>query len=159
MILPEVLEPDLRVVFCGTAAGAESARRGAYYAGPGNAFWATLHDVGFTPRRLQPAEYRELLRYDIGLTDICKVSSGADREIGGADFDIPRLVGSLNAYRPAWIAFNGKNAAKAALGSGVQYGKQAELLGPSAVFVLPSTSGAARGFWDVRYWRELAEAV
>jgi len=29
--------------------------------------------------------------------------------------------------------FNGKNAAKAALSSGVQYGKQAELLGPSAV--------------------------
>jgi len=80
-----------------------------------------------------PAEYRELLRYGIGLTDICKVSSGADRRIGGGDFDVPRLVGLLKSYRPAWIAFNGKNAAKAALSSGVQYGKQAELLGPSAV--------------------------
>ena len=42
-ILPDVLEPGLRVVFCGTAAGKASARAGAYYAGPGNAFWPTLH--------------------------------------------------------------------------------------------------------------------
>jgi double-stranded uracil-DNA glycosylase len=34
-VLPDVLGPGLRVVFCGTAAGAVSAVRGAYYAGPG----------------------------------------------------------------------------------------------------------------------------
>jgi hypothetical protein len=27
------------------------------------------------------------------------------------------------------------------------------------VFVLPSPSGAARGFWDVGYWHQLAEIV
>jgi G:T/U-mismatch repair DNA glycosylase len=38
-ILPDVLQPDLKVVFCGTAAGTQSAQAGAYYAGRGNYFW------------------------------------------------------------------------------------------------------------------------
>ena len=42
-ILPDVLGPNLKVVFCGTAAGAVSAKRRAYYAGPGNKFWQTIH--------------------------------------------------------------------------------------------------------------------
>lgn len=31
-ILPDVLKPGLKVVFCGTAAGNRSATNGAYYA-------------------------------------------------------------------------------------------------------------------------------
>ncbi len=38
-ILPDVLQPDLRVIFCGTAAGTQSAQLGAYYTGRGNYFW------------------------------------------------------------------------------------------------------------------------
>ena len=33
-VLPDVLAPDLHVVFCGTAPGTRSARDGAYYAHP-----------------------------------------------------------------------------------------------------------------------------
>ena len=33
-ILSDLLQPGLRLVFCGTAAGAVSAAKGAYYAGP-----------------------------------------------------------------------------------------------------------------------------
>ena len=115
-ILPDVLEPGLRVVFCGTAAGKASARAGAYYAGPGNAFWPTLHEVGLTPRRLEPGEFRELPRYGIGLTDMCKLRSGSDAEVGTDGFDVGRLVAALDEYAPAWIAFTSKNAGRAALG-------------------------------------------
>ena len=41
-VLPDILQPGLRVVFCGTAAGRASAKARAYYAGPGNSFWKTL---------------------------------------------------------------------------------------------------------------------
>jgi TDG/mug DNA glycosylase family protein len=37
-ILPDVLMPGLKLVFCGTAAGTVSARRGQYYAHPQNRF-------------------------------------------------------------------------------------------------------------------------
>ncbi|MGQ0662670.1 MAG: hypothetical protein ACT4P2_03585 [Pseudomonadota bacterium] len=45
------------------------------------------------------------------------------------------------------------------LGRPVDYGRQPETIGPTAIFVLPSTSGAARGFWDERVWRNLAAFV
>ncbi len=35
-MLKEVLQKDLKVVFCGTAKGKASATKGFYYAGPGN---------------------------------------------------------------------------------------------------------------------------
>ena len=53
-VLPDVLAPGLRIVFCGTAAGTVSARRGAYYAHPQNRFWPALHAVGLTPRLMRP---------------------------------------------------------------------------------------------------------
>ena len=55
--LPDQLQPHLRLVFVGTAAGQRSADMGHYYAGPGNRFWRTLHEVGITPRRYEPHEF------------------------------------------------------------------------------------------------------
>jgi TDG/mug DNA glycosylase family protein len=147
------------VVFCGTALGTVAARKRAYYAGPGNAFYRTLWEIGLTPRRLEPAEYEELLDYGIGLTDICKTKSGSDQEVGRGGFDVERLVALLEENRPAWIAFNGKNSASGAFGHPVDYGLQEERLGGVRAFVLPSTSGAARRYWDIAYWRELARVV
>lgn len=159
MILADAIRPGLRVVFCGTALGAVAARKRAYYAGPGNAFYETLWRIGLTPRRLQPAEYEELLEYGIGLTDICKTRSGSDQEVGRGGFDVERLVTLLEENRPGWIAFNGKNSASGAFGHPVDYGSQEERLAGVTAFVLPSTSGAARRYWDIAYWRELAKVV
>jgi TDG/mug DNA glycosylase family protein len=153
------MRPGLRVVFCGTALGAKSAQVGAYYAGPGKAFWATLYEVGLTPRRLRPQEYRELLSFGIGLTDLCKTRSGSDEAVGKNAFDIERLVSGLRRCSPGWVAFTGKNSAQGALGRSVAYGPQAERLGGVPVYVLPSTSGAARRFWDIRPWQDLARVA
>ena len=158
-MLPDVLEPGLDLVLCGTAPGAASARAGAYYAGPGNAFWPTLHAVGLTPVRLLPAEFARLPEFGIGLTDIAKTTSGSDVEVGRAGFDVPRLEAAVAATGAALLAFNGKNAAGAALGRVPGYGPQPETLGDAAVWVLPSTSGAARRFWDLGPWEELAGAL
>jgi double-stranded uracil-DNA glycosylase len=158
-ILPDVLAPGMRVVFCGTAPGRASARAGAYYAGPGNRFWATLYEVGLTPVLLRPTEYARLAEFGVGLTDISKTASGSDREVGRQGFDPGRLATVIADVAPAHLAFNGKNAAKSVLGGAPRYGRQAGEIGGAAVWVLPSTSGAARGFWDVAPWRELARAA
>ncbi|MBS0550753.1 MAG: mismatch-specific DNA-glycosylase [Proteobacteria bacterium] len=155
-VLPDVLAPGLRVVFCGTAPGTASVRAGAYYAGPGNGFWRTLYEVGLTPILLHPAEFARLPEFGIGLTDISKTASGSDQEVGRRGFDPARLEAAIAAASPAHLAFNGKNAARGALGRPVDYGTQPERLGGAEVWVLPSTSGAARGFWDIGPWRELA---
>lgn len=148
----------MRVVFCGTAAGTASARARAYYAGPSNAFWQALHLTGLTPFELVPAEYERLPEYGIGLTDICKTSYGSDAEVGTVEFDVAGLQEKIGGAEPGYLAFNGKNAARGALERDVAYGLQDEQLGGAAVWVLPSTSGAARRFWKIEPWQELALA-
>jgi TDG/mug DNA glycosylase family protein len=157
-VLPDILPPGLRLVFCGTAAGTASAKARAYYAGPGNSFWATLHATGLTPKQLKPAEFARLPEFGIGLTDICKVRHGSDEEVGTVEFDVAALTEKIAAAEPAILAFNGKNAARGALERDVAYGLQDERLGGAALWVLPSTSGAARRFWKIEPWRELAVA-
>ena len=159
-VLPDVLARGLAVVFCGTAASPESARLGAYYAGPGNRFWEVLYRTGLTPRRLRPAEFREVARFGIGLTDIVKTASGRDAEVPKSSYDVAGFAARMERARPRAIGFNGKNAARACLGGGrLDYGRQARRLGAATLFVLPSTSAAARRYWDDSHWRALAGFV
>jgi len=155
-VLPDVLAPDLAVVFCGTAVSAASALRGAYYAGPGNAFWPTLFKVGLTPRLFAPEEYRDLTRYGLGLTDIVKTASGADHSLSDEHFDSARLRKAVLKYRPRVLAFTSKRAAREFVGHRVDYGVLSEEVGETTLFVLPSPSGAARRYWSEEPWRELA---
>jgi TDG/mug DNA glycosylase family protein len=156
-VLPDVLAANLRVVFCGTAAGRKSAEVGAYYAGPGNRFWPTLHEIGLTPRQLAPAEFHDVMAFGIGLTDIVKTASGGDHELDPGDFDAVGLRAKMWRHAPLALAFNGKHSAKAFFGTNkIEYGRQTEALGGTALFVLPSTSAAARRYWDIAPWRGLA---
>ena len=154
-----MLEHGLRIVFCGTAAGAVAARVGAPYAGPGNRFWWVLHEVGLLPRELRPAEFRALPRYGLGLTDVAKYASGSDSSLARSDFDPAAVVKKIERYAPDVLAFVGKRAAQEVLAGRVSYGPQPVKIGASDVWVVPSTSGAARGAWDIRPWRALAAAV
>ena len=156
-VLPDVLTPGLRVVFCGSAAGRRSAEVGAYYAGPGNKFWPILHQIGLTPRPFQPQQYREVLACGIGLTDLAKGRSGADHQLADAAYDPPRLKRAIERLQPGALAFNGKRAGQLFCGGRVDYGPQPVGCGATAVFVLPSTSGAARRFWVEGPWWALAD--
>ncbi len=161
-VLPDVLAPGLRVVFCGTPSRTRSARDPAHYPHPPNYFWPTLHAVGLTPERLPPAQFRRVLAFGIGLTDVAKHAFGADAELPSTAFDAAALRRKLVRFRPRVIAFTSKNAARAGLGlrsQAIAYGEQASRLANCRVFVLPSPSGQARGFWDIAPWRELAQAV
>jgi TDG/mug DNA glycosylase family protein len=155
-IVPDVLAPGLRLVFCGTAPSRASAAARAYYAKPGNRFWPALHAAGFTPRRFQPTEYPLLLELGIGLTDLCKDHSGNDDELPSGALDAARLRQKIERYRPGAVAFTSKNAARAFLARDVAYGWQAEQVGSARLYVLPSPSGQATRFWDERPWRALA---
>jgi TDG/mug DNA glycosylase family protein len=159
-VLPDVLAPGLRVVFCGVAPGRVSAARRAYYAGPGNKFWPTLFRIGLTPRPFQPHEYPQVLALGLGLTDVCKTAFGADHELARDAFDAPGFRAKMERFRPVTIAFDGKFAAKMALQvKTIPYGRQPERFCGATMFVLPSPSGRARRFWDERYWFELAVFV
>ena len=156
-MLPDILEPELDIVFCRTAVGAESARRGHYYAHHGNSFWETLSAVRLTPEQLSSDRDRELLRLGIGLTDVAQRKAGMDNEVEAEDFDVEGFTSRIETNAPRVVCFNGKKAAKIVLRrERVEYGVQPERISNSLVFVAPSTSGSARGYWDVRYWHDVA---
>ncbi|MHB1273542.1 MAG: mismatch-specific DNA-glycosylase [Rhodanobacter sp.] len=156
-ILPDVLQPGLALVFCGTAAGRRSAAERAYYAHPGNLFWRALCEAGLTPRQLAPAEFPQVTRYGIGLTDLAKRHVGNDNELPREAFDAPALIVRIERHGPRLLAFTSKNAARAVLGRSPDYGLQAETIGDTRLFVLPSPSGQARGHWDIGPWLALGD--
>ena len=160
-ILPDVLAHGLTTVFCGSAAGPASARAGAYYAGPGNRFWQTLHETGFTDRRLAPSEFRKILRHGLGLTDLAKREFGVDAALPLDAWDTETLLRKIETFRPRILAFTGKRPARLFLrerfGADVaDYGLQVQTVGETRLYVLPSPSGAARRWWTITPWRTLA---
>jgi TDG/mug DNA glycosylase family protein len=158
--VPDLLAPDLDLVFCGTAPSPASYKARAYYANPGNAFWATLHAVGLTPERLPPQRYPELLGWRIGLTDLNKTEYGSDHELSAHAMDASSLHAKLRKFRPAAVAFTSKHAASLALGvKAPAHGRQADMLEGAVVFVLASPSGRARSFWTIKPWRQAADFV
>lgn len=156
-ILPDLLQPGLALVFCGTAAGRRSAAEGAYYAHPGNQFWRALHVVQLTPRQFAPAEFPLLPALGIGLTDVAKHHMGNDDELPRDAFDVAALRARIERHAPRLLAFTSKAAARAVLGRATRYGLQAERIGITELFVLPSPSGQARGHWDLAPWLALAD--
>ncbi|HEY1783543.1 MAG TPA: mismatch-specific DNA-glycosylase [Roseiarcus sp.] len=163
-VLPDVLEPGLRIVFCGTAAGTVSARRGAYYAHPQNRFWPTLHAVGLTPRKLEPEDYPELPQWGLGLTDLAKHVSGMDRELPPDSLGraaCASLGAKIAAAQPEWLAFTSLNAGRSYLGRAATFGEQGESIGQTRLWILPSPSPAAGWNWDrnAHWWRSLADGA
>lgn len=156
MILPDILASNLKLIICGTAAGSRSAKLSAYYAQSTNKFWKTLHTVGLTPVQFQPHQFTELLHHGIGLTDLVPYASGMDRTLKRIDYDLPAFEQKIQHYQPKYLCFNGKKAAEMYLGHHISFGLQPETIAKTQIFVAPSTSGNANGFWDLAYWYELA---
>ncbi len=159
-ILPDVLQPNLKLVFCGTAASRISAEVGAYYANPGNKFWRTLHQIGLTPRQFAPQEFIHVPEYGIGLTDVAKHTFGVDRDLRQEDFDVDALREKILKCSPHAVAFTSKRAAQEFYGEKLlRWGRQPDRIGESVIFVLPSPSGLASRSWDISYWHEAAAFV
>lgn len=161
-ILPDLLRPGLDLVFCGTAAGTVSAARGAYYAHPQNKFWRVLHETGLTSRRLAPEEFPALWEYGIGLTDIAKHAFGMDRELPrgalGADA-VAALKARIAETRPGILAFTSLTGGRRVMGAKAAFGPQAQRLGETEVWIMPSPSPTAHWNWDAALWRKLAKRV
>jgi len=161
-VLPDLLTPNLKIVFCGTAASDISAREGAYYANPTNYFWRTLHNIDLTPYQLEPKEFPKLLDYRIGLTDIAKLAQGNDAGLKKDDFDRETLREKILKYQPQFLAFTSKKGASEFFQKStgkIHYGLQDAVLGKTRFWVLTSPSGAARGYWDESIWQALADTV
>ena len=142
--LPDILAPELDVVFCGINPGRVSAAAGAHFANPRNDFWRLLHAAGFTPRLLAPSEQHDLPNYGVGVTNAASRTTAGSGDLRRGDFAgaADRLLGIAIALRPRVIAFVGKEAYRGAFGERTAFGPQQRRLDETALYVLPSTSPA-----------------
>jgi double-stranded uracil-DNA glycosylase len=162
--VPDILAPGLRAVFCGINPGRRSAAAGHHFANPRNDFWRLLHEAGLTPRRLDPSEQRELLRYGYGLTNAAFRTTAGSGELRRADFEgSPDRLGRIAAeLRPEAIVFVGKEAFRGVFGERPAFGLQPCRLDAADLFVLPSTSpaNAAVPYAErLRWFEELAQLL
>jgi mismatch-specific thymine-DNA glycosylase len=137
-----------------------SAAAAAHFANPRNDFWRLLHDAGFTPRLLAPAEQHELPRYGYGLTNAAFRTTPGSGDLRKADFEgsAPRLERIAAELRPTAFAFVGKEAYRGPFGERPEHGLQGRRLAGTFLFVLPSTSpaNAAVPYAErLRWFREL----
>ena len=143
-LLPDLLGPGLRIVFCGINPGLWSAATGHHFARPGNRFWPALHAAGLTPRRLHPSEQGELLPLGLGLTNVVPRASARADELTAQEYvdgGTP-LRAKVERHAPAWLAVLGVTAYRAAFGDRTaQVGEQPVTWGPTRLWVLPNPSG------------------
>jgi len=142
--IDDVIGSDLDVLFCGINPGLYSAATGHHFARPGNRFWPALHAAGFTPRRLQPWEERELLQSRCGVTNLVARATVAAAELDPAELRAgrTRLERKVRRYRPRIVAVVGIGAYRIAFDRPrAPLGPQPEPLAGSLVWVLPNTSG------------------
>jgi double-stranded uracil-DNA glycosylase len=142
--VPDVLAPDLRVVFVGINPGRVSAAARAHFANPRNDFWRLLHAARLTSRLYEPAEQFSLIEEGIGVTNAAYRTTPGSGDLRRADFagSAERLEAIARELRPGWLAFVGKEAYRGAFGKRPELGLQPETLGGTKLFVLPSTSPA-----------------
>ena len=158
-ILPDLLDRNLKVIFCGTAVGKQSAERQAYYSGDGNKVWPILCSIAITDRLLEPSEYKDLLSYRVGLTDLAKTVSGSDSKIKPSDYDPARLRWAIETYKPFALAFTSKTAGQSFFDGKRNYGQQPDMIGTTRTYILPSTSGLANAYWSKDWWVRLAADI
>ena len=140
----DVIASGLRVLFCGINPGLYSGATGHHFARPGNRFWPTLHQAGFTPRLLHPSEERELLADGYGITNLVARATAIADELSPDELVAgqQRLKAKVKRYRPKVVAVLGISAYRTAFGQkSISLGKQLEQLGNTIVWVLPNPSG------------------
>ena len=142
--LPDVIAPDLRVLFVGINPGLYTAAVQQHFGRPGNRFWPALHRAGFTARLMHPSEQRELLHLGFGITNLVARASVAADELTNDELveGGKALEKKVRRYKPRVVAFVGIGAYRTAFTRPrARVGLQDETLGASAIWVLPNPSG------------------
>jgi double-stranded uracil-DNA glycosylase len=142
--VPDVIAPDLDVLFSGINPGLYSGAVKHHFARPGNRFWPALHRSGFTPHELSPFDERELLDLGLGITNIVNRTTARADELTADELrrGAANLKRKAKRYQPRVLAVLGISAYRNAFGvSKATFGLQTQRIHDTEVWVLPNPSG------------------
>jgi double-stranded uracil-DNA glycosylase len=151
-MIPDLLQPGLKLVFCGYNPSLTSGQVGHNYAHPGNRFWRVLHAAGLTERLYAPWEDADLLGQGIGFTNIVSRPTRRADELTREEIraGATALRAKLETFQPHAVAFTGIGVYKWLVASNnVTWGIQprSAVAGVSDI-VVPSPSGLNRMTFD-----------
>lgn len=142
--ISDIIDYDLRVLFCGINPSLYSVAVGHHFARPGNRFWATLFAAGFTDRLYSPSEDRDLLKLGYGLTNVASCATARADELAPEELIAGHmeLAQKVQRYRPKCLAVLGVSAYRVAFNQPkAAIGQQKDLFHGALLWVLPNPSG------------------
>lgn len=142
--VPDVIAPNLKLLFVGINPGLYTAWSGHHFAHPGNRFWPALYNSGLTPKLLRPDQNTELLKLGYGITNmVARPTLRADELTKEEMIDGgQRLIQLVEKYRPRWVAILGVTSFRQAFDlPKAKVGPQNFTIGPSRVWLLTNPSG------------------
>ncbi|AUX73977.1 G/U mismatch-specific DNA glycosylase [Erwinia pyrifoliae] len=145
--ITDIIQPGLRVLFCGINPGKSSAHTGFHFAHPGNRFWKTIFQAGFTRTQLKPEQEQQLLATGCGITMLVERPTVLASELASSELRSggKALVDKIERFQPAALAVLGKQAYQQAFRrSQVAWGRQPLAVGATEIWVLPNPSGLNR---------------
>src|SRR5213075_2469822 len=107
--LPDLIAPNLRVLFCGINPGLYTAAVGHHFARPGNRFWPAMHKGGFTPFLLSPFDSDRLLEWNLGITNMCPRPTAMAHQLTPDELRAGAkvLTRKILRYKPRFVAIIG----------------------------------------------------
>ncbi len=142
--MPDIIAPNLRVLFCGINPSVYSVVVGHHFARPGNRFWPALFAAGFTPRRFSPFEDQKLLGLGLGITNVAEKSSVAAADLTKLEIENGARALELRVlkFQPQILAILGIGAYRSGFSRPkASLGLQVERIGATQIWVLPNPSG------------------
>ena len=148
--VPDLLGPDLRLLFVGINPGLWTAATQTHFAHPANRFYPALLLAGILDRPISPSDGmtdadREGLRSrGIGITNLVRRATARASELGKEELRLggAALEALVAEHRPLVVAVAGITAYRSAFGKPkAVMGRQPEPLAESELWVVPNPSG------------------
>jgi len=161
--IPDIIAPDLRILFCGINPGLYSGATGRHFARPGNKFWKALHQGGFTDKQLSPFSGDELLEKRLGVTNFVNRTTARADELNPEDYSKGAAIlrEKIEKYKPKVLAILGVGAYRIGFNNPkAKTGLQPERIHGAFIWVLPNPSGLNAHFQSsdfAKLFRELWE--
>jgi TDG/mug DNA glycosylase family protein len=142
--VPDLVGPGVRVLLVGINPSLWSAHVRQHFGRPGNRLWRTLHEAGFTTRRLAPHETDEVVAAGLGITNLVARATARADELDDDEIraGVEPLTALVAAHRPRWVAVLGVSAYRVAFGDRrAVVGAQQRTIAGAGTWVLPNPSG------------------
>jgi TDG/mug DNA glycosylase family protein len=148
--VPDLVGPDLRLLFVGINPGLWTAATQTHFAHPGNRFYPALLEAGIIGRPIDrgvgmdDADRRHLLERGIGITNVVARATAKASDLGRAELRDGgvRLRSFVRRHRPRVVAVAGITAYRVAFDAPrAAVGEQPERFEGAHLFVVPNPSG------------------